>query len=64
MGRIWLLEQVPFAPAGSMTLLSVVSPRFPLLAAFGLDQRLSVTAGPCPASLALGRIGVERRCPR
>jgi hypothetical protein len=63
MGRIWL--QVPFAPAGSMTLLSVVSPWFPLLAAFvGLDQRLSVTAGPCPASLALGRIGVERRCPR
>jgi hypothetical protein len=70
MGRIWPLERALFALAGSMTLLSVlltalVSPWFLLLAAFvGVNQWLYVTAGAGPASLALERIGIERRCPR
>jgi hypothetical protein len=70
MGRVWPLERLLFALAGSMTLLgvlltAVVSPWFLLLAAFvGLNQWLYVTAGACPASLALERIGIERRCPR
>jgi Zn-dependent protease len=70
MGRLWPLERVLFALAGSMTLLSVlltalVSPWFLLVAAFvGVNQWLYVSAGACPASLALERIGIERRCPR
>jgi hypothetical protein len=70
MGRVWPLERLLFALAGSMTLLgvlltAVVSPWFLVLAAFvGLNQWLYVTAGACPASLALERIGIERRCPR
>ena len=70
MRRAWPLERVLFAPAGSMTLLSVllaagVSPGFLLLAAFvGVNQWLYVSAGACPASLVLERVGVERRCPR
>jgi hypothetical protein len=68
--RPWLLERVLFALAGSMTLLAVtlallVSPWFLLLAAFvGINQWLYVATGACPASLALERAGVERRCPR
>ena len=68
--RAWPLERVLFALAGSMTLLSVlvaavVSPWFLLLAAFvGVNQWLYVSAGACPASLVLERVGVERRCPR
>jgi hypothetical protein len=67
MGRIWSLERVFFALAGLITLLrtAAVSPWFLLLAAFvGVNQSLYVTAGACPASLALERIGIERRCPR
>jgi hypothetical protein len=70
MSHVWPLERVLFALAGSMTLLSVllaavVSPWFLLLAAFvGVNQWLYVSAGACPASLVLERVGVERRCPR
>jgi hypothetical protein len=70
MGRVWPRERVLFALAGSITLLSVlrtavVSPWFLLLAAFVVvNQSLYVTAGACPASFALERIGIERRCPR
>jgi hypothetical protein len=68
--RGWPLERVLFALAGSMTLLAVtlallVSPWFLLLAAFvGVNQWLYVATGECPASLALERVGVKRRCPQ
>lgn len=69
MGRVWPLERVLFALAGSMTLLSVlvallISPWFLLLAAFvGLNPWLFVGAGACPASLVLERLaGIDRRC--
>ena len=68
--RAWPLERVLFALAGSMTLLAVtlaffVSAWFLLVAAFvGVNQWLYVATGACPASLALERTGVERRCPR
>ena len=68
--RGWPLERVLFALAGSMTLLAVtlallVSPWFLLLAAFvGVNQWLYVATGGCPASLALERVGVKRRCPQ
>lgn len=66
----WPLERALFALAGTMTLLSVlltvlVSPWFLLLTAFvGVNQWLYVTAGGCPASIVLGRLGVSRRCPQ
>ncbi len=62
------LERVLFALAGTMTLLSallaaVVSPWFLLLTAFvGINQWLYVLFGKCPASLVLGRFGIERTC--
>ncbi len=62
------LERVLFALAGTMTLLSAllaatVSPWFLLLTAFvGINQWLYVAVGNCPASLILGRFGVERSC--
>ena len=69
MGRLWPLERVLFALAGSMTLLSVllallISPWFLLLAAFvGLNQWLFVGVGACRASLVLERLaGIDRRC--
>ncbi len=64
----WPLERVLFALAGTMTLVSValavlVSPWFLLLTAFvGVNQWLYVTAGACPASLVLRRLGVAPRC--
>ncbi len=64
----WPLERVLFALAGTMTLLSallaaVVSPWFLLLTAFvGINQWLYVLFGNCPASLVLGRFGIERSC--
>ena len=71
MARRWPLEQVLFALAGSMTLLSVllvafVSPWFLLLAVFvGLNQWLFVGAGWCPASLLLEHgVGIEKGCRR
>ena len=71
MERRWPLEQVLFALAGSMTLLSallaaLVSPWFLLLTVFvGLNQWLFVSVGACPASLVLERaVGVERGCRR
>jgi hypothetical protein len=60
--RVWPLERVLFALAGSATLASVVlaalvSPWFLLLTAFvGVNQWLYVLAGACPASLVLGRV--------
>jgi hypothetical protein len=71
MRRSWPLEQVLFALAGSMTLLSallaaLVSPWFLLLAVFvGLNQWLFAGTGSCPASLVLEHVaGVERGCRR
>ena len=70
MPRVWPLERVLFALAGTMTLVAVllavtVSSWFLLLAAFvGLNQWLYVASGACPASLVLERFGIERRCPR
>jgi hypothetical protein len=71
MRRRWPLERVLFALAGTMTLASValavvVSPWFLLLTAFvGLNQWLFVTAGHCPASVVLERVGgIPRRCPQ
>ena len=64
----WPLQRVLFALAGSITLLSVVlallvSPWFLLLAAFvGVNQWLYVVVGACPASLVLGRAGLECGC--
>jgi hypothetical protein len=58
----WPLKRVPFALAGSMTLLSallavLVSPWFLSLTAFvGIKQWLYVLVGACPASLILGRL--------
>ena len=55
------LEQVLFALAGTMTLLSaalaaLISPWFLLLTAFvGVNQWLYVLLGACPASLVLRR---------
>jgi hypothetical protein len=67
MLRVWPLERVLFAIAGSLTLLSVLlallaSPWFLLLAAFvGLNEWLFVAAGLCPASLVLERVvGIDR----
>lgn len=66
----WPLERVLFALAGTMTLVSVVlavlvTPWFLLLATFvGVSQWLYVTAGGCPASVVLERLGVSRRCPQ
>lgn len=66
----WPLERALFALAGTMTLLSVllavlVSPWFLLLTVFvGVNQWLYVTAGGCPASVVLGRLGISRRCPQ
>ena len=70
MLRIWSLERVLFAMAGSMTLLSVilallVSPWFLVLTVFvGVNQWLFVAIGACPASVMLERAGVGRRCPQ
>ncbi len=70
MSRGWPLERVLFALAGTMTLASallaaLVSPWFLLLTAFvGVNQWLYVTAGGCPASAVLGRVGISRRCPQ
>jgi hypothetical protein len=71
MNRLWPLERLLFALAGTVTLASVllatlVSPWFLLLAAFvGLNQWLFVAFGACPASLLLERgLGVEPRCGR
>ena len=64
----WPLERVLFALAGTMTLLSallaaVVSPWFLLLTVFvGINQWLYVLFGNGPASLILGRFGIERTC--
>ena len=61
MRRVWPLERILFALAGSMTLLAVfmaavVSPWFLLLAAFvGVNQWLYVALGACPASLVVAR---------
>lgn len=66
--RRWPLERILFALAGSVTLLSVVlavavSPWFLLLTAFvGVNQWLYVVVGACPASLVLGRFGVDAQC--
>ena len=55
------LERVLFALAATMTLLSaaltaIVSGWFVLLTAFvGIDQRLYVSVGACPASIVLRR---------
>lgn len=57
----WPLEQVLFALAGTVTLVSAVlaaavSPWFLLLTAFvGVNQWLYVVAGACPASIVLRR---------
>jgi len=57
----WPLKRVPFALAGTVTLLSalvaaIFSPWFLLLTAFvGVNQWLYVLAGACPASLILRR---------
>jgi hypothetical protein len=71
MPRLWPLERVLFALAGSMTLASValaalVSPWFLVLGAFvGINQWLYVAVGACPASLLLERFaGIERGCRR
>jgi hypothetical protein len=64
----WPLERILFALAGTMTLVSVVlattvSPWFLLLTTFvGINQWLYVTAGNCPASLALTRVGIASNC--
>jgi hypothetical protein len=64
----WPLERVLFSMAGTMTLLSallaaVLSPWFLLLTAFvGVNQLSYVTLGACPASIVLGKLGVEPRC--
>jgi hypothetical protein len=61
------LERVPFALAGSMTLVSVllgtlVNPWFLLLAALvGGNRSLYVVTRARPASVVLERAGVERR---
>ena len=61
MRRVWPLERILFALAGTMTLLAAflaatVTPWFLLLAAFvGLNQWLYVAVGACPASLVLAR---------
>lgn len=58
----WPLERVLFAMAGTVTLVSallvvIVSPWFLLLTAFvGVNQWIYVTAGACPASLAISRL--------
>ena len=68
MGRVRPLERVLFAPAGAMTLLSVLlgllaGPWFLLLAVFvALNRWLFVAVRACPASLLLERVGLERRC--
>jgi hypothetical protein len=69
MGRAWPLERLPFARAGSLTLLSVIlallaNPWFLLRAAFvALNQWLFVAVGACPASLLHERLaGIDRRC--
>ena len=60
--RVWPLERVLFALAGTVTLLSaalaaLVSPWFLLLTVFvGVNQWLYVAAGACPASLVLTRL--------
>jgi predicted signal transduction protein with EAL and GGDEF domain len=57
----WPLERVLFALAGTVTLVSallaaLVSPWFLALTAFvGVNQRLYVAFGACPASLVLSR---------
>jgi Zn-dependent protease len=64
----WPLERILFAMAGTMTLLSAllaafVSPWFLVLTAFvGLNQWLYVSLRACPASMVLGRCGVEGQC--
>jgi hypothetical protein len=57
----WPLERALFAMAGTVTLLSallsgLVSPWFLVLTGFvGVNQWLYVSAGACPASIALKR---------
>ena len=64
----WPLEQVLFALAGSMVLLSAVlvtvfSTWFLILTAFvGINQLAYVAFGACPASLVLKRFGVKPQC--
>lgn len=66
--RLWPLERVLFALAGTMTLLSAllaatVSPWFLLLTAFvGVNQWLFVLFGACGASLVLTRFGFRSAC--
>ena len=66
--RVWPLERVLFALAGTMTLLSAllaatVSPWFLLLTAFvGVNQWAFVLFGACPASLILTRLGFRSAC--
>ena len=70
MRRRWPLERVLFLLAGTMTLASVslatlVSPWFLLLAAFvGLNQWLFAGVGACPTSIALERVLGLERCRR
>jgi hypothetical protein len=68
--RTWPLERVLFLMAGTMTgvsaiLSAVVSPWFLLLTGFvAINQLAYVTAGNCPASLVLRRLGVQAGCDR
>jgi predicted signal transduction protein with EAL and GGDEF domain len=69
--RVWPLERILFALAGTVTLVSVIlaatlGPWWLVLAAFGgINQLAFVAFGDCVASVLLRRLfGVERGCVR